>query len=45
MWLKFKIQNGVILTNKILSSRQKMLIKNLHNQSKVIKIGSLFVLH
>lgn len=44
MLLKFKIKNGVILTNQILSSRQKMSIKKLHSQSKVIKIGSLFIL-
>lgn len=44
MLLKFKIQNGVMLTNHILSRRQKMLIKKLYSQSRVIKIGSLFIL-
>lgn len=44
MLLKFKIQNGVILTNRILSRKQKISIKKLYSQSKVIKIGSLFIL-
>lgn len=44
MLLKLKMQNGVILTNHILSRKQKLSIKKLYNQSKVIKIGSLFIL-
>ncbi len=44
MLLKLKIQNGVILTNHILSRKQKLSIKKLYNHSKVIKIGSLFIL-